>query len=63
MTHDMLLKARANARKLTAKNVEFRLGEERHLLAWLPGAAMRSQHQQRQQATQQGFHPTDPRWS
>ncbi len=31
MTHDMLLKARANARKLTAKNVEFRLGEIEHL--------------------------------
>lgn len=31
MTHDMLLKARANARKLKAKNVEFRLGEIEHL--------------------------------
>jgi arsenite methyltransferase len=31
MTHDMLLKARENARKLKAKNVEFRLGEIEHL--------------------------------
>ncbi|MBT9559587.1 MAG: arsenite methyltransferase, partial [Myxococcales bacterium] len=31
MTHDMITKARENARKIEAKNVEFRLGEIEHL--------------------------------
>jgi ubiquinone/menaquinone biosynthesis C-methylase UbiE len=31
MTPDMVVKARANAQKLGAKNVEFRLGEIEHL--------------------------------
>lgn len=31
MTSDMITKARANARKVDAKNVEFRLGEIEHL--------------------------------